>query len=145
MCQISNKIKFCTCEIKDTDKLDHYWELHRFNPDKDLGLLGETMLPHLDNDFEINSQTLIKVLNENVAFDQPITFQSKDVFVVILYSNDSEKRKSYSFIYKNKKWKSHDQSLSRNDKKCNYFYLGADCLTLPSLHDQLTQGRVESF
>jgi hypothetical protein len=81
MCQISNKIKFCTCEVANTDELVHYWKLLRFNSKRKFDTVGETMLPHYDENFEIGAQTLIKVLNKNSAFDQPIKFQSKDVLL----------------------------------------------------------------
>jgi len=37
MCKVSDKIKFCTCgsDTIDTDELNNYWKLYRYNDKKE--------------------------------------------------------------------------------------------------------------
>ena len=43
MCVILGKIKHCTCKASSTEKLEHYWVLHRRNKDKNEIIVGEVM------------------------------------------------------------------------------------------------------
>ena len=66
MCTVSDKIKFCTCNVGEADILNHYWVLYRHNKDKNELIIGETILP---DDFipfyEENKEILLKRLNDS--------------------------------------------------------------------------------
>ena len=80
MCNISNKIKLCSCTNRSVNKLDHYWILHRFNEAKDIIIIGEPIMPYeMPNpNYGINAATLTTRLNDNDAFDIAIKFEEKD-------------------------------------------------------------------
>ena len=122
MCEISDKIKFCTCST-DVENLKHYWVLHRKIKDKNLrnhvlGLLSCPSDKELDY-FLINSATIENRLNESDAFDVPMNFINKDVLEVVI-NNKAENYGdcfSYSFEYKKGIWKSFESDcfLLMND------------------------------
>lgn len=106
MCKISNEIKLCSCNT-DIDQLKHYWVLHRFNKDKDLLLVGETMLPSFfDPKLEkYNRKTLLQMLNNNMAFDKPVSIHHKDRLEVSFKFSELNNRVAYGFEFNNGKWK----------------------------------------
>ena len=115
MCEISTKIKFCTCS-SNVENLKHYWVLHRKIKDKNLrnhvlGLLSCPSEKELDY-FLINSSTIENRLNESDAFDVPMNFINKDVLEVVINSKSEnyEDCFSYSFEYKKGIWKSIEHS-----------------------------------
>ena len=67
MCEISDKIKFCTCS-SDVENLKHYWVLHRksANLDEMQFCVGTYMMPNEKAMafLEINTATLENRLNE---------------------------------------------------------------------------------
>jgi hypothetical protein len=108
MCIVSDKIKFCTCEIESYDELPHYWLLYRYNKNKEWYILGSTQMPadFLKANYTLNVETFIKRLNEPDAFDKPIKFKSKDRIEIVL-NNLSENEKdqmTFCFEYKKRQW-----------------------------------------
>jgi hypothetical protein len=106
MCKITNKIKFCTCKVTSTERLKHYWALHRRNKDKNDILMG---LPHMPNDwkeldFETNKIILENRLNEGDVFDVSLVFKAKDQLEIVFNNHDYEKRLVYGFKYLKGKW-----------------------------------------
>jgi hypothetical protein len=108
MCNISNKIKLCSCTNRSVNKLDHYWILHRFNEAKDIIIIGEPIMPYeMPNpNYGINAATLTTRLNDNDAFDIAIKFEEKDQLEIVFnqLAKDPSKTLIYYFKYTNGKW-----------------------------------------
>ena len=109
MCAVSNKIKFCTCNVALYEELDNYWLLHRYNKDKpEHIILGDAVIPSewSDPNFKINNQVLEARLNESDAFDFPIVFKAKDQLEIVFNNKakDIYDRLIYCFRFKKGKW-----------------------------------------
>lgn len=107
MCTISDKIILCTCEIKDSELLKHFWILYRFDPKQAIHLVGEPI--GFDEYLHIadpNNPSLLsdKLNNENL-FDQPLEFKNKDRLQISIHFKKNEYATDYGFEYKNGKWK----------------------------------------
>ena len=133
MCEISTKIKFCTCS-SNVENLKHYWVLHRKIKDKNLrnhvlGLLSGPSEKELDY-FLINSATIENRLNESDAFDVNLELKNKDVLEVVINSKaeNYEDCFSYSFEYKKGIWKSFE----------------SDCFLLMSEYTEEESGKMRS-
>jgi hypothetical protein len=111
MCEVSDKIKFCTCS-SDVEKLNHYWVLHRklTNPDEMQFCIGMYTLPNEKalKYLEINTTTLENRLNEPDAFDVVLELKNNDILEVVLNNRakDYEDLIIYAFEYNDGKWKS---------------------------------------
>ena len=111
MCEISDKIKFCTCS-SDVETLKHYWVLHRksANLDEMQFCVGTYMMPNEKAMafLEINTTTLEKRLNESDAFDVHLELKNKDILEVVINnkSRNYEDQITYTFEYNKGKWKS---------------------------------------
>ncbi len=100
---LSNKIKFCNCNVGEADILNHYWILYRHNKDKNEIFIG---MPFLPDDFipfyKENKELLSKRLNESDVFDIPIDFKSRD-HLEIIFNNHFDKpgveRMEFYFVY----------------------------------------------
>ncbi len=103
MCTVSDKIKFCTCSVKDISKLDNYWILHRKNKGKKKAIMyiGEPSLSYTHKlpEFKINNTILCNRLNESDAFDKIIEFKEDDELEVVFNSKDSRNIIEHYFIY----------------------------------------------
>ena len=110
MCNISDKIKFCTCISEETkiEELDNYWILYRLKESGLECLIGSFYLPdELAKNFESNKKEILKRLKDIEAFDIPITFKNEDKLVIYLdqiRKNDFQDI-IYSFTFKNGRWK----------------------------------------
>lgn len=110
MCEISDKIKFCTCS-SDVENLKHYWVLHRKSAklDEMQFCVGTYMMPNEKAKafLEINSTTLINRLNESDAFDMNLELKNKDILEVVINnkSDNYEDRITYTFEFKKGRWK----------------------------------------
>lgn len=116
MCEVSNKIKFCTCadDNIDIEELNNYWVLHRYNKDKNMDVMGEPILPYgLQPMFEINEEILVDILNSTEAFDKKIELKKGDKLEVVLCNNATAGRESfyYNFKYSGKTWKSIESDI----------------------------------
>lgn len=108
MCIVSDKIKFCTCEVESYDELPHYWLFYRYNKNKEWYVVGSTQMPDdfLKPNYTLNAETFIKRLNEPDAFDKPIKFKSKDRIEIVLnnLSENESDRMTFCFEYKKRLW-----------------------------------------
>lgn len=107
MCNVSNKIKFCTCANGPIEKLKHYWILYRYDKGKEGFCMGMSMLPTsiLDLSFEENQSTILNRLNESDAFDVPLKFKPKDILEIVINNTSIfYETFTYSFKFKNGKW-----------------------------------------
>jgi hypothetical protein len=109
MCIVSDKIKFCTCEVVSYDELPHYWLLYRFNKNKLWIVEGSADMPIgylIDSQYARNLETFIKRLNEPDAFDKPIKFKSKDRIEIVLnnLSENENDRMTFCFEYRKGAW-----------------------------------------
>ena len=108
MCKVTYKIKFCTCldDNIDIEEKNHYWVLHRYNKDKNMDVMGETIFPdNLHPMFIINKALLIDTLNKPEAFDKNIELEKGDRLEVVLCNNSNEDSLYYNFKYTGKIWK----------------------------------------
>lgn len=137
MCEISNKLKLCSC-AKNIDELPHVWELHRFVKGRKVFAVGEAMMPsYIDPKIDnLNRITLIKLVNGPNIFDKPFEFKDKDLLALSFNCSEFEmnenylsvgSRITYGFEYKKGKWieKEHD------------FFLWME------KHEELFQGKIE--
>jgi hypothetical protein len=109
MCIVSDKIKFCTCEVGSFDELPHYWLLYRFNKNKLWIVEGLAEMPAeylINSPYALNVETFIKRLNEPDAFDKPIKFKSKDRIEIVLnnLSENESDRMTFCFEYRKQIW-----------------------------------------
>jgi hypothetical protein len=106
MCEVSDKIKFCTCaEAENIEELDSYWVLHKFNPGNDDFLIGmlEPPTAFRDPNFELNQNVILDRLNDGEAFDKPLEFEKKDRLEVVIKLG--KEQFFYYFQYRGRKWK----------------------------------------
>jgi hypothetical protein len=106
MCQVSNKLKLCTC-TSDFDKLKHYWIFYKFIKEKNDILIGQSLFPEyfILRNHPDNEVILEKLLNEGNAFDIANVPNSKDRLELSFTCNDySENRMTYGFEYIKDKW-----------------------------------------
>ena len=111
MCEISDKIKFCTCS-SDVEKLKHYWILHRKMKKNEMiqVCVGTYMMLNEKAQafFELNTSTLLKRLDDSDAFDVDLDLKNKDILEVVInnISRNYEDQITYAFEYNKGKWKS---------------------------------------
>ncbi len=100
MCQISDKINFCTCS-SDVENLKNYWVLHRksANLDEMQFCVGMYLLPNEKAMafLEINTTTLENRLNESDAFDVVLELKNKDILEVVI-NNKSERLRRSNYL-----------------------------------------------
>ncbi len=70
----------------------NYWGLHRFNKDKDFGIVGSILMckAYLDPNSKPNKKAIRNRLNKPDAFDKEIPFVKNDFLKVVLNSDDYE-------------------------------------------------------
>lgn len=107
MCQISDKIQFCTCANGSIEKLKHYWILHRYSKEKREMCMGSPIMPSdmIDLNFVENQSVLLERLNQADAFDQPMEFKPKDQLEIVINNTPNfQNAITYSFKYYKGKW-----------------------------------------
>lgn len=108
MCEISDKITFCTCVDANTDiyELEHYWVLHRRNKNKNLIVEGIAIFPAKPQPrYGINEALLLNALNAPDAFDKNIELKRLDRLEVVLCNNsENGDELAFSFCYSGKVW-----------------------------------------
>ncbi len=113
MCQVSDKIKLCSCKTKDVERLKNYWVLHR-EENTVIQIVGEVFFPPIIDE-EITAQNidiLLKLLNACDIFDVEMQLKNNDILELHLtlpkeYVNIGHMRESvlvYSFKYRAGKW-----------------------------------------
>ena len=90
MCEVSNKIKFCTCKAKSTERLKNYWVFHKYHKDRFDGIMGSCNLPLMvdENMVQYNEATILKRVNEADAFDVDLKPKNKDRLEIVLTCNE---------------------------------------------------------
>lgn len=104
MCSITDKIKLCTCSGNPRENGKSYWVLHRYNPNKNMDVVGEIVLElsALNPNFESNKKLLLQALNHGHPFDTDLKFREKDVLELHFKGEDQEE--TYGFSYHNSQW-----------------------------------------
>ena len=105
MCKISESITLCTCKAKSTESLKNYWSLHRIDKTKDLQIIGQAFFPSSFFDpenYNKNSQAILKQLNEKNIFDTELQFKPKDKLVIAFGET------IFAYIFSKGKWKSRE-------------------------------------
>jgi hypothetical protein len=107
MCQVSEKIKFCSCATTNPINLKNYWIWHQYNKDKNVMIVGNVFLPDYksDKNKKYNKKTILKRLSEADAFDRVADFKNKDVLEIVLNNNQSNNSITYCFQFKNGGWR----------------------------------------
>lgn len=107
MCQVLDKIKFCTCS-EPVEELENYWVLHRWVKDKYEYILGLPVMPYsIENPAVdlLNRDTLLKRFNEPDAFDIELQPKPKDRLQLTFKCDDSMGGYiTYGFAWKNGRW-----------------------------------------
>ncbi len=104
MCKVSDIIKFCTCDISDSDDVENYWILHRYASENENEIMGMVVMPSyisLDIVFH-NEEMLLKRINETGAFDIELSHKPKDRLLIHLRCDEQEY--NYGFVFKKKHW-----------------------------------------
>jgi hypothetical protein len=115
MCEVSDKLKLCSCKTENVENLKHYWVLNRpiNRGDRTLG----TLLPPADigEYFEkLNINSLRKHLNDGNCFDIELTHQENDILELHFtckgntlpdQSTSYDGNLVYAFSYKKGKWR----------------------------------------
>jgi hypothetical protein len=85
MCEVSEKLKLCTCEVASVGELENYWVLHRLVKGKDQIVVGRSLLrPRLDEDLERwNHLILLARLNEPDTFDVDLEAREGDRLLLV--------------------------------------------------------------
>jgi hypothetical protein len=107
MCEISDKIKFCSCSVPSIESLKHYWVFHKIVKGKFLYIIGEPVWPHfLNKEIEkCNKAILLKRVNEIDAFDIQLNPKSKDRFQISIHcENPIDHYIHYGFVFKQNRW-----------------------------------------
>jgi hypothetical protein len=114
MCEVSDKLKLCSCKTEDVQKLKHYWILQRPFRRGGPSVMG-TVIPPADFGTtleKINVSQIKKQLNENSCFDADIDYKENDILHLYFTCNQAGSESSYesgylayAFHYKNGKWK----------------------------------------
>lgn len=107
MCQVSDKIKFCSCATTNPRNLKYYWVWHQYNKDKNVMIVGEVFLPDYksDKNKSYNKKTILKRLSEADAFDRVLDFKNKDVLEIALNNEQNSNLITYCFQFKNGAWR----------------------------------------
>jgi len=115
MCNISDKLKLCTCKTKNVEQLKHYWILKRRNGGNNY-IVGQTMLPANigEKQDRLNANNLQRLLNEGNCFDIKLLQEENDILKLhFTFYADREKYLmlpchgnylAYAFKFKKGKW-----------------------------------------
>lgn len=108
MCQVSKKIKFCTCNVEDINDLEHFWIFYSFQEDQEIMMIGQPLFPKdidLANE-TVNRKLLLKRMNELDAFEIDLNPKEKDRFRVAIHcpSTNVHRYLDYGFEWRKGKW-----------------------------------------
>lgn len=109
MCEISDKLKLCTCN-KGVSKLNYTWEYYRYVGNKGIYTMGEIMMPFsLEPALEEhNRELLTRLLNDGNVFDFEVTPKFRDRLVLhfdLSDEKDDDKLLTYEFLFVKGIWK----------------------------------------
>jgi len=108
MCKITNKIKFCTCEVdlEKINELKSFWILYRRNSNINYFSIGSFVLMS-GMFYELNQDTILNRLQEKDAFDKDIQFKDDDCLQIFIKEENSDvfyKHILYRFQFNEGKW-----------------------------------------
>ena len=107
MCEVGDKIKFCTCKAKSTERLKNYWAFSHFVDGDEARLNGLIVSPgFMDEKMgEMNDATLQKRLNKPDGFDIGFLPKENDRFLIVLTCKEHFSGEAFhDFEYKAGKW-----------------------------------------
>ena len=116
MCQVSDKIKLCSCKTKDVEQLKHYWVLNR-PKNKDEVMLGDIIPPaDIGEQLEkLNIHTLRTQLNNENCYDVVLLHEENDILELHFTCTLQPKTEPmfheygnylvYAFVFKKGKWR----------------------------------------
>lgn len=113
MCRVSPRLKLCTCDGRKVSRLAHYWVLYRFDPNKNVRVIGRVATPDaLDPRAEAyNRATLLKRLNEPDVFDVEPKLKSGDRLQLTFRCSEAEasggvraKTITYGYAFTDEGW-----------------------------------------
>ena len=108
MCQVSDKMKFCTCSPAERKTLENGWIFHRYVGEKEISILGSTTMPADWTNpklSEINYEMLTKRLNEPDAFDVKLRANELDRLEIFFTPPPGTGEPlQYVFEYKDGEW-----------------------------------------
>ena len=133
MCTISDKFKLCSCvdDNIDVEELDNYWVLYKYNPTKELHVLGLAMPPYSfsDDNYLKNMLNIAELLDSGNVFDQKFEFNEDDRIEIHLNQQDKEKYIRFQFEYDGEQWSPLSESF--------------EPFSLMNDYDSVAQGYVE--
>jgi len=101
MCELSENLKLCTCDVASVAELRHYWVLYRFVEGKNHMVVGRTaILDTLDPRLEGQNRALLLArLNESDVFDVPQALRDGDRLMLSFRCNEAGKPKTITYGY----------------------------------------------
>src|SRR5688500_13213546 len=101
MCQVSDKLKLCTCSQIELDKAEHYWIFYRRIKGKNNIIIGMPTLPNMiDDTVDLHNKTLLlSMLNVPDLFDCDLVPKTGDLLELTFTLKD-HKQMTYGFKYK---------------------------------------------
>ena len=108
MCEISDKLKLCTCKT-NVSGLKNTWTYYKYKGPGETNMMGEPIMPvELDPALEkANIELLQQLLNDGNVFDFEITPKYRDRLELSFdLSDGKEDRKMlfYEFVYRKGAW-----------------------------------------
>lgn len=107
MCIVSDKLKLCTCNIEELDKLKHTWVLYRIVKGKKHRVIGSIEPPYnIDSIADLkNAILLLQLLNEQSVFDSPVEPKPRDLLQLTFTVGENNETVDYGFVYKGGRWR----------------------------------------
>jgi hypothetical protein len=101
MCELSDKLKLCTCDVGSVADLTHYWVLHRFVGGKNHMVVGRTAIRDtLDPKLEAHNRALLLArLNEGDVFDVDPKPHEGDRLLLSFRCEEAGKPKTIQYGY----------------------------------------------
>lgn len=109
MCELSRKLKLCTCAAASVSELRNYWILHRFDKTKDFIVAGSIVLydePSKSVQAH-NKALLLERLQEADAFDVDLRPRERDRLQLTFTCSEPGGRVNtlyYGYEYKSGRW-----------------------------------------
>lgn len=123
MCTVSDKLKLCTCNTTDVERLKHYWIL-KMPEENGITMIGTIMPPVIIGEEveKYNVETLTKQLNSGNCFDKDLNLILGEKYILELYFTCfpklyTENYLAYAFVHKNGKWQETEYDYFGNNTR----------------------------
>jgi len=108
MCQVSGKLKLCTCN-SNAENLKYYWVYYRRKRSGNEFIMGIPIMPtQIDPETEnFNRELLEELLNAGEGFDIELSPKAGDRLMMVFHLTNKREMKNsliYEFEYKRGKW-----------------------------------------